>query len=109
MLSANSEQLRYILDTPKADYHYTSLTLISISLALQIIVAIVLVFKSKYDIDEEQGFTRADKIDNVLIIAILIITVVNVMSSAFAPPEKRSIFSRGYELITNMMSKYDLY
>lgn len=103
LLSANSEQLRYILDIGEKNnrYYYVSLSLISVSLVLQIIVAIALVFKSRYNIDNEPDFTKADHIDNCIIIGILLITAVNVMSSAFAPSNKLSLYSLLYETLSN--------
>jgi Ninjurin len=86
LLSANANQLRYVLDSNQRNhYFYVSLTLISISLVLQVLVAIALVFKSRYNIENELEYANADKINNFIMIGILLITIANVISSAFAP------------------------
>lgn len=84
LLSSNANQLRYILDYKERNhYYYVSLTCISISLVLQIIVAMALVFKSRYNIDIEQEYANADKINNFITMGILFITIINVFTSAF--------------------------
>lgn len=86
LLSANANQLRYVLDSSlRNHYFYVSLTLISISLVLQVLVAIALIFKSRYNIDNEQEYANADRINNFIMIGILLITIANVISSAFSP------------------------
>lgn len=86
LLSANANQLRYVLDSNQRNhYFYVSLTLISISLVLQVLVAMALVFKSRYNIDNADEMDSADRINNFIMIGILLITISNVVSSAFAP------------------------
>lgn len=86
LLSANANQLRYVLDSNQRNhYFYVSMSLIGSSLVLQILVAIALVFKSRYNIDKAQDYENADRINNFILIGILLITIFNVISSAFAP------------------------
>lgn len=86
LLSANANQLRYVLDSNERNhYYYVSLTLISSSLVLQVLVAIALVFKSRYNVDNAEDYENADRINNFIMIGILMITITNVVSSAFAP------------------------
>lgn len=86
LLSANANQLRYVLDSnDRNHYFYVSLTLISSSLVLQVLVAIALVFKSRYNLENEIEYANADRINNFIMIGILLITIANVISSAFAP------------------------
>lgn len=86
LLSANANQLRYVLDSDTRNhYFYVSLSLISTSLVLQVLVAIALVFKSRYNIDKAEDYANADRINNFILIGILLITISNVVSSAFAP------------------------
>jgi Ninjurin len=90
LLSANANQLRYILEYKERNhYYYVSLTLISLSLVLQVLVAIALVFKSRYNIDNEQEYLNADRINNFITMGILFITIINVFTSAFGvmPPQ----------------------
>jgi membrane protein insertase Oxa1/YidC/SpoIIIJ len=84
LLSSNANQLRYILDYKERNhYYYISLCLISTSLVLQILVAIALVFKSRYNIENEKEYANADRINNVITMGILLITIINVFTSAF--------------------------
>lgn len=86
LLSANANQLRYVLDsTVRSYYYYVSLTLIGSSLVLQVLVAIALVFKSRYNMENAEDYESADRINNFILIGILLITITNVVSSAFAP------------------------
>ncbi|XP_070497635.1 ninjurin-A-like [Chironomus tepperi] len=84
LLSSNANQLRYILDYKERNhYYYISLSCISLSLVLQVLVAIALVFKSRYNIDNEQEYANADRINNFITMGILFITIINVFTSAF--------------------------
>jgi len=86
LLSANANQLRYVLDiNVRNHYYYVSLSLISTSLILQVLVAIALIFKSRYNVDQAEGYENADRVNNFILIGILLITISNVVSSAFAP------------------------
>lgn len=86
LLSANANQLRYVLDSNvRNHYYYVSLSLISCSLVMQVLVAIALVFKSRFNIDNAEEYSDADRINNFILIGILLITITNVVSSAFAP------------------------
>lgn len=86
LLSANANQLRYVLDSNvRNHYYYVSLSLISCSLVMQVLVAIALVFKSRYNIDNADDYNDADRLNNFILIGILLITITNVVSSAFAP------------------------
>lgn len=84
LLSSNANQLRYILEyKDRNHYYYISLSLISSSLVLQILVAIALVFKSRYNIENEKEYQNADRINNFITMGILFITIINVFTSAF--------------------------
>lgn len=86
LLSANANQLRYVLNsTNRGHYYYISMTLISISIVLQILVAIALMFKASYNMDLPGEYASADRINNFTMVGILLITIANVISSAFMP------------------------
>ena len=89
LLSANANQLRTVLDMEVHDHFYfTSLSLISSSLVLQVLVAIALMLKSKYRTKEPKEFIAADRIRSFIIIGILLITIMNVVLAAFMPAPK---------------------
>ncbi|XP_049545102.1 ninjurin-A-like [Anopheles darlingi] len=85
LLSANANQLRYVLDSGKKDhpYYYINLVFISSSIIAQVAVGIGLIWKSRYNIKREADLCKADRINNLVTIGIFIITIVNVLISAF--------------------------
>lgn len=109
LLSANANQLRYVLETNRQHpYFYPSLIFISLSiifqvytphmhiakfavqlfigalLTFQIAVGVGLIWNGRYNIKNEREICRANKINNYTVIGIFIVTVVNVLISAFA-------------------------
>lgn len=91
LLSANANQLRYVLESySRHPYFYFSLVFISTSIIAQVAVGIGLIWKSRYNIKNQDDFCKADRINNMVTIGIFIITLVNVLISAFgvADPPK---------------------
>lgn len=82
--------LRFLKSHLFPDYNYTkyhyyvSLTLIGFSLILQVIVAIALIFKSRMDIEEQAKYDY-DNLEYSIIVGVCLITIANVVLSAFAP------------------------
>lgn len=86
LLSANANQLRYVLNTThRNNFYYASVILISMSLILQILVAIALLYKASYNMECPKEYAIAERINNFTMIGILLITIANVVSSAFMP------------------------
>lgn len=86
LLSANANQLRYVLDMREhTSYFYISIALIAISLVFQVLVAFALVFKARYNLENKEDYRSANRLNNFITIGILLITITNVLSSAFAP------------------------
>ncbi|KAH8239918.1 hypothetical protein KR032_009353 [Drosophila birchii] len=85
LLSANANQLRYVLETSAQDhpYYYPSLIFISLSIVFQIAVGVGLIWNGRYNIKNEQDICRANRVNNYTVIGIFIVTVVNVLISAF--------------------------
>ncbi|XP_062129850.1 ninjurin-A-like isoform X3 [Drosophila sulfurigaster albostrigata] len=84
LLSANANQLRYVLETKQQHpYFYPSLLFISLSIIFQIAVGVGLIWISRYNIKNEKEICRANRINNYTVIGIFIVTVVNVLISAF--------------------------
>lgn len=91
LLSANANQLRYVLESyQRHPYFYFSLVFISTSIICQVAVGVGLIWKSRYNIKNEEDFCKADRVNNLVTIGIFIITLVNVLISAFgvADPPK---------------------
>uniref|UniRef100_A0A182KCE5 Ninjurin a n=1 Tax=Anopheles christyi TaxID=43041 RepID=A0A182KCE5_9DIPT len=92
LLSANANQLRYVLESYKRHpYFYVNLIFISTSIIAQVAVGIGLIWKSKYNIKKESDFCKADRINNLITIGIFIITLVNVLISAFGVAEPQAV------------------
>lgn len=84
LLSANANQMRYVLQTDgRHPYFYPSLTMISMSLFLQIAVGIGLIWNSVYDVKEHEQMCKANKANNWTVIGIFLVTILNVFISSF--------------------------
>lgn len=84
LLSANTNQLRYVLDArDKHPYFLTSLVLIITSLVLQIIVGLCLIWNSQYSMKKKNEMVFADRINNFSVVGIFLITITNVFISTF--------------------------
>ncbi|XP_033331858.2 ninjurin-A [Megalopta genalis] len=85
LITANANQLRYLLEyQQKSSTFVLILTLIIISLALQIAVGISLVFKGRYDIKGKSNSLTAQKINNYVVIGVFLITIINVFIASFS-------------------------
>lgn len=86
LLSANANQLRYVVQMPPSFYFYVSLIFIGVSIILQVGVGVGLIWNSRYNVSDERERCKANKANNYTVIAIFIVTVVNVFISAFGVP-----------------------
>ncbi|XP_026833518.1 ninjurin-1 isoform X2 [Drosophila erecta] len=88
LLSANANQLRYVLETRSEHrYFYPSLLFISLSIIFQVAVGVGLILNGQYNIKKGYDICRANRINNYTVIGIFIVTVVNVLISAFTVAE----------------------
>lgn len=91
LLSANANQLRYVLESyDRHPYYYLSISFIIASLVFQVLVGVGLVLNSRYNIKNYEDICKADKINNLITVAILLITIINVFVSAFGVAEIRN-------------------
>ncbi|XP_030385155.1 ninjurin-1 isoform X2 [Scaptodrosophila lebanonensis] len=91
LLSANANQLRYVLETNRQHpYYYPSLIFISLSIIFQIAVGVGLIWNGRFNIKDKREICRANKINNYTVIGIFIVTVVNVLISAFGVADRPS-------------------
>uniref|UniRef100_A0A1A9WFH4 Ninjurin a n=1 Tax=Glossina brevipalpis TaxID=37001 RepID=A0A1A9WFH4_9MUSC len=78
LLSANANQLRFLLTyNHQASTFYISLTLVAVSLILQVLVGIALIFKRRFRRCHNKRFNE------FVIGGVFIITVVNILLAAF--------------------------
>ncbi|CAH2090607.1 unnamed protein product [Euphydryas editha] len=99
LLSANANQLRYVLESAESHrYYYPSLVLISLSIMFQVAVGVGLIMNSRYDVKDEKDICKADKINNMTVLGIFLITIVNVFITSFSvlrPPPAFTITNIG--------------
>lgn len=89
LLITNVNQLRHIINTfERNPFFYISLPCVIISIVLQIVVGIFLVLNSRYDVKDCEDICKANKINNWITVLIFLITVVNVVLSAFEIPDQ---------------------
>ncbi|XP_023214013.1 ninjurin-2-like isoform X2 [Centruroides sculpturatus] len=85
LLTANASQLKYVLShSDMHEYFLINITLIGTSMALQIIVGIMLILVGRSNINYKKHQKGADEMNNAIVVMIFLITVVNVLISAFS-------------------------
>ncbi|XP_075977254.1 uncharacterized protein LOC142977314 isoform X2 [Anticarsia gemmatalis] len=85
LLSANANQLRYVLESSTTHpYFYSSIIFISLSIIFQILVGVGLIMNSRYDVNNHKEICKADKINNMTVLGIFLITIVNVFITSFS-------------------------
>ncbi|XP_029734400.2 ninjurin-A-like [Aedes albopictus] len=84
LVSANTNQLRYVMDIgTRHPYFYTSIALIVTSLAMQLVVGLALIYNSRFNIRKKNEMRSADRINDLSVIGVFLITLVNVFISTF--------------------------
>ncbi|KAM9525373.1 ninjurin-1-like isoform 2-T2 [Salvelinus alpinus] len=84
LLMANASQLKAVLEQgPGFTFYNPLITLISISLILQVTVGILLIFIVKWNVNDESMHFKLNIMENVTTALVFIIVVVNVFITAF--------------------------
>ncbi|KAI4888045.1 hypothetical protein NFI96_001139 [Prochilodus magdalenae] len=84
LLMANASQLKAVLEQgPSLSFYAGLITLISISLILQVLVGILLIFIVKWNLNDESKHYQLNLLENITTALVFIIVVVNVMITAF--------------------------
>ncbi|XP_056590314.1 ninjurin-1 [Triplophysa dalaica] len=93
LLMANASQLKTIVELgPGFSFYVPLLTLISISLILQILVGVLLIFIVKWNLNDTSKHFILNLLENIVTALVFIIVVVNVFITAFGvqkPEEKK--------------------
>ncbi|XP_006624616.1 ninjurin-2-like [Apis dorsata] len=85
LITANANQLRYLIEYQReSPTFYLIMSLIIISLFLQVVVGISLIFKGRFDIKGQSKSLQARKINNYVVIGVFLITIINVFIAAFS-------------------------
>jgi len=113
LLTANASQLKHVLATAdNHSYYLISLILIGSSMALQILVGILLVLVGRWNINHKKEQNVANVTNNIIVILIFLITVVNVLITAFGDEENDSNTNYGHwseprkELMSDSSEKF---
>ncbi|XP_010133418.1 PREDICTED: ninjurin-1, partial [Buceros rhinoceros silvestris] len=84
LLMANASQLKAVMEQgPSFSFYMPLIVLISLSLALQIMVGVLLIFLVKYDLNNPAKHGKLDFLNNLATGLVFIIVVVNIFITAF--------------------------
>ncbi|OWR40654.1 hypothetical protein KGM_211610 [Danaus plexippus plexippus] len=99
LLSANANQLRYVLESASTHpYYYPSLVFISLSIVLQIAVGVGLIMNSRYNVKDEKDICKADKINNMTVLGVFLVTIVNVFITSFSVASPTAVIGVGTQV-----------
>jgi hypothetical protein len=88
LLVTNVNQLRHIIHTfDRNPFSYASLSLVVASMILQIIVGVLLIINSRYDVKDCVEVCKANRVNNWSTSLIFVITAINVVLGAFEIPD----------------------
>ncbi|KPJ17290.1 Ninjurin-1 [Papilio machaon] len=100
LLSANANQMRYVLESSTSHpYFYPSLVFISLNVIFQIAVGVGLIMNSRYDVKDEKEICKADKINNMTVLGIFLITIVNVFITSFSVATPTAVSAVGAAVV----------
>nr|XP_021206667.1 ninjurin-2 isoform X2 [Bombyx mori] len=84
LLTSNASQLKYVLQVgPKHEFYTLLVVLISISIVLQLLVGLLFVVIGGLDLNDHEDQPSAVVLNDVIVIFIFVISVINIIISAF--------------------------
>ncbi|XP_050550736.1 ninjurin-2 isoform X2 [Spodoptera frugiperda] len=84
LLTSNASQLKYVLQVgPKHEFYTLLVVLISISIVLQLLVGLLFVVIGGLDLNDHEDQPSAVILNDVIVIFIFVISVINIVISAF--------------------------
>ncbi|XP_063366946.1 ninjurin-2 isoform X1 [Cydia amplana] len=84
LLTSNASQLKYVLQVgPKHEFYTLLVVLISVSIVLQLLVGLLFVVIGGLDLNDDDDQPSAVILNDVIVIFIFVISVVNIVISAF--------------------------
>uniref|UniRef100_A0A3B4FS21 Ninjurin 2 n=1 Tax=Pundamilia nyererei TaxID=303518 RepID=A0A3B4FS21_9CICH len=91
---ANITHMKTVIEQGAGYRYYAAvLTLISFSLALQIVAGILIIIIARRDLNEEANQKRLDSLNNTLTITIFLVFVTNIFITVFGM-ERTGLFAR---------------
>ncbi|XP_069693663.1 ninjurin-1-like isoform X2 [Periplaneta americana] len=92
LITANANQLRYVLDFGERDsIFYTITVLIVISLLLQVAVGVCLIFKGRFDMAGDSKHQYANRLNNYVVMGVFLVTIINVFIATFTISPKKNL------------------
>ncbi|XP_054904520.1 ninjurin-1 isoform X2 [Poeciliopsis prolifica] len=83
LLMANSSQLKTILYVgPQYRFYIPLIVLLALSISLQVMVGLLLVFIVKYDLNDERKRTKLDTMNNVATVFVFFTVLINIFITA---------------------------
>ncbi|XP_047218041.1 ninjurin-1 isoform X2 [Girardinichthys multiradiatus] len=83
LLMANSSQLKTILYAgPGYRFYIPIIVLLALSIILQVIVGLLLVFLAKYDLNDRQKHAKLDRMNNAATIFVFFTVLINIFITA---------------------------
>ncbi|XP_066568610.1 ninjurin-1-like [Amia ocellicauda] len=88
LFTANASQMKHLLQQgPDTQFYYFLFTMLCVSVSLQLMVAVLLIYNGshniQYDDPEHRLSDRVHLLNNIVTVLILVITAVNVFITAF--------------------------
>lgn len=84
LLSVNATQLKQLLQLgPKHDFYTVMVTLISVSIVMQILVGIVFMALGFVNVNKEKNQRSAEVLNNLATAAVFGVTVLNILAASF--------------------------
>lgn len=79
LLASNANQLKYLIESSEQrPLFLISLSFIVASLVVQLLVKICLIINSRFDLNNNEGARKALRMNNFIMFAILLVTLINV-------------------------------
>lgn len=95
LITGNASQLRYVLHTRGIHPYYSlSLSMIGVSLLIQIAVGFALIWNGRYNVKVIGESRKVNIFDNWIVLAVFILTVLNIFISIFSLPDWNDIIKK---------------
>ncbi|XP_028967551.1 ninjurin-2-like [Galendromus occidentalis] len=101
LLAANASQLKAVLQQspqygPRPPWNAACLAFLGLSMALQMILGGLLVTVARWNLNCPWEQRRADVVNNIIVVAVFLLTIVNVLLAAFGPSDPTIPFDNRY-------------
>ncbi|XP_028616981.1 ninjurin-2 isoform X2 [Grammomys surdaster] len=95
LFMSNATRLKSVLEQgPFSQYYATLLTLISVSLLLQVVIGILLVVIARLNLNEVENQWRLNQLNNAATTLVFITVVINIFITAFGSHKTGSVAAR---------------